>query len=184
MPSSIKLHQNACAGEQHRHTLQPRHALAQNQHAQGDVDQRGEKVAEAGLEYVVSLHRVDIHAPVQRDQHRTAKHPAQSPWMGQCIPDGRPATHQGDDQRKKHAGPDNPVNQHLVSGHALKQRKEQRKAAPHHVGADAVGDALTVLGKFCGHGVLCWVKCRGDKSTGQDHDIHHTKQDNGAIQPA
>ena len=136
-----------------RDPLQPAQPLVQHQHAEHDIDQRIDEVAQAGLDHVAGVDRPDVQAPVERDQHaaerqrrQRARLRGQPPQPAPAIAQQQPADHQ---QRAPH----HPVGHDLQRRHRLEQVPVHRHHPPDHEGRGGDRQPAAIDGRLraCAH---------------------------------
>jgi hypothetical protein len=128
-------------GAQHGEPLQLAHALLEHQHAERDVEQRQDEIAEAGFDDVAVVDAPDEGQPVGQHQRRGQCDTRQLQRLPREAPGVVEAAAVGEQGGHQQHGPDHAVGDYLGRRYFGDLLEEDRHHAPDDVGADAGEDA-------------------------------------------
>ena len=110
-------------------------ALLEDEDAQGDVDQRAQEVAEAGVEDLAAGDREDVGEPVGGDQQGGGREAPAQAGVEEGGGDGRQAPRSWMIRRQDEGGPEDPVGHDLERRHVAQGLEVERVEAPEREGA-------------------------------------------------
>ncbi len=125
--------------------LGPAQPLAEEQHADGDGDQRVDEVAEAGLDDRAVVDGPDVQAPVDGDHRGGQGGQAQLAGPAQQLPYPAPAAHGQQQGADDGQGPHHAVGEDLDGPGGLEERPEEGDQAPYPVCAESVEQPRALL---------------------------------------
>ena len=129
-----ELYQHAAGGQQHRQPLHPAKALPEEDHPQQNIHQRIDKIAQAGFQHMMVIHRPDKQQPVAAHQHRRERQQEHLFRRFQQPFDLRPLTADADQRDHEKEGPDHAVSQNFIGGNIVDKLEVRRRDTPDKIG--------------------------------------------------
>src|SRR5690606_38120323 len=120
--------------------------LAKNEHAENDVHERIDEVAEARFDDPFSRDAEDVGGPVDRDERRARDEPQSNLWVRQRPAYADELASKRKPPKRKQAPPYDTVRRHLQDGYTLERFEIKRQQAPNGERTRSGGQSAQVDG--------------------------------------
>src|SRR5690606_20954124 len=104
--------------------------LAKNEHAENDVHERIDEVAEARFDDPLGRDAEDVGGPVDRDERHARDEPQSNLWVRQRPANADELASKRKPPKRKQAPPYDTVRRHLQDGYTLERFEIKRQQAP------------------------------------------------------